>query len=45
MSLMQPFTPEQQTYLNEVQTNIRAAMDALQKELNDLRPQVEEGTS
>lgn len=37
MSLMQPFTPEQQTYLNEVQENIRAAMQELQEQIDKLK--------
>jgi len=35
--MMQPFTPAQQLYLNEVQENIRAAMEAMQKEIDQLR--------
>ncbi len=41
--MMQPFTPEQQLYLNEVQENIRAAMDAMQKEIDQLRQDREKG--
>jgi len=37
MSLIQPFTHAQQLYLNEVQENIRAEIEALKDEIASLR--------
>ena len=34
------FTPQQQQYLNEMQTNIRHAMDELQTQIDELREQL-----
>ena len=33
------FDPQQQKELNEIQTNIKAAMDDLQKQIDELKPQ------
>ena len=39
------FTPAQQRELNEVQANIKAAMDNLQKQIDELREQLKEQKS
>ncbi len=39
------FTPQQQQELNNIQANIRAAMDDLQTQIDELREQLKEQKS